>query len=51
MQIPKDERSKLDAKAKQSIFIGYGEDEFGYKFYDPVEKKLVRSRDVKFMKD
>jgi len=44
--IPRDERSKMDAKTRQCIFISYGEDEFGYRFYDPVEKKLVRSRDV-----
>ncbi|KAK8548084.1 hypothetical protein V6N12_061007 [Hibiscus sabdariffa] len=37
----KDERSKLDAKTHQCIFIGYGLDgEFGYRLYDPVQKKL-----------
>jgi len=51
VHVPKDERSKLDAKSRQRIFIGYGENEFGYGFYDPVGKKLVRSRDVKFMED
>ena len=51
VHVPKDERSKSDAKSKQCIFIGYGENEFGYMFYDLVEKKLVRSRDVKFMED
>ena len=51
VHVPKDERSKLDAKSRQCKFIGYGEDEFGYRFYDPIEKKLVRSRDVKFMED
>ena len=51
VHVPKDERSKLDAKSRQCIFIGYGEDEFGYRFYDPIEKKLVRIRDVKFMED
>ena len=51
VHVPKDERSKLDARSRQCIFIGYGEDEFGYRFYDPIEKKLVRSRDVKFMED
>ena len=35
----------------QYIFIGYGENEFGYMFYDLFEKKLVRSRDVKYMED
>jgi len=31
--------------------IGYDHDEFGYRFYDLVEKKLVRSRDVIFVED
>ncbi|RDY03729.1 hypothetical protein CR513_12653, partial [Mucuna pruriens] len=35
----------------ECIFIGYGHDEYGYRMYDPVEKKLVRSRDVQFMED
>jgi len=51
VHVPKDERSKLDKKTRQCIFIGYGEDEFGYRFYDPIEKKLVRNRDVQFMED
>ncbi|KAJ0086211.1 hypothetical protein Patl1_08070 [Pistacia atlantica] len=51
VHIPRDERSKLDMKTRQCIFIGYGLDEFGYRLYDPVEKKLVRSRDVVFIED
>ena len=51
VHVPKDERSKLDAKSRQCIFISYGENEFGYRFYDPLEKKLVKSCDVKFMED
>jgi hypothetical protein len=51
MHIPKDERSKLDVKTRQCIFLGYGLDEFGYRLYDPVEKKLVRRRDVVFIED
>ena len=51
VHIPKDERSKLDVKARQCIFRGYGLNEFGYRLYDPIEKKLVRSRDVMFMED
>ena len=38
VHVPKDERSKLDAKTSQCIFIGYGLDEFGYRLYDPIEK-------------
>ena len=51
VHIPKDERSKLDMKTRQCIFVGYGQDEFGYRFYNPVTKKLVRSRDVVFMEN
>ncbi|KAE8690949.1 hypothetical protein F3Y22_tig00110893pilonHSYRG00781 [Hibiscus syriacus] len=50
--IPKDEISKLDAKTRQYIFIGYGLDgEFGYRLYDLVQKKLMRSRDIIFIED
>ncbi|RVW19193.1 Retrovirus-related Pol polyprotein from transposon TNT 1-94 [Vitis vinifera] len=51
VHIPKDEISKLDAKTRPCVFIGYGHDELGYRFYDPMQKKLVRSRDVVFMED
>ena len=51
VHVPKDERSKLDAKTKQCIFLGYGHEEFGYKLWDPVERKMVRSRDVVFIED
>ncbi|RDY03186.1 hypothetical protein CR513_13260, partial [Mucuna pruriens] len=51
VHIPKDKRSKLDMKTRQCIFIGYVHDEYGYRLYDPVKKKLVRSRDVQFMED
>ena len=51
VHIPKDERSKLDAKTRQYVFIGYSHDDFGYKLYDPVENKIVRSRDVVFVED
>lgn len=51
VHIPKDERSKLNVKTRQCVFLGYGQDEFGYRFYDLVQKKLVRSRDVIFIED
>jgi len=51
VHVPKDERSKLDVKTRECVFIGYGQDMLGYKFYDPVQKKLVRSRDVVFVED
>ncbi|XP_057972666.1 uncharacterized protein LOC131160801 [Malania oleifera] len=42
VHIPKDERSKPDVKTQQCIFLGYGLDVFGYRLYDPVEKKLLQ---------
>ena len=51
VHIPKDERSKLNDKAKQCIFLGYGHEEFGYRLWDPVNRKVVRSRDVVFLED
>jgi len=49
--VPKDERSKLEVKTRQCIFICYDHDELDYMLYDLVEKKLVKSYDVKFMED
>lgn len=51
VHVPKDERSKLDSKSKECIFLGYGNEEFGYRLWDPVEKKIIRSRDVVFFED
>ncbi|XP_049347858.1 (-)-germacrene D synthase-like [Solanum verrucosum] len=46
VHVSKDERSKLDAKTRHCICVKYGLDEFGYKIYDPIEKKLARSCDI-----
>ena len=51
MDVAKDQRSKLDSKSKPCIFMGYSEDEFGYRLWDLVDKKVVRSRDIVFMED
>ncbi|KAI4357804.1 hypothetical protein L6164_001728 [Bauhinia variegata] len=51
VHIPRDERFKLDGKSKQCIFLSYGNEEFGYKLWDPINKKIVRSRDVIFFED
>lgn len=42
---------KPDDKAKECIFIGYGYEEFWYSLWDPMAKKLIRSRDVMFLKN
>ena len=46
--VPKEQRTKLDDKSIPCIFIGYGDEEFGYRLWDPVKKKVIRSRDVVF---
>ena len=46
--VPKEQRTNLDDKSVPCIFIGYGDEEFGYKLWDLVKKKVIRSRDVIF---
>ncbi|KAE8691550.1 ABC transporter B family member 18 [Hibiscus syriacus] len=48
VHVPADERSKLDAKSKECIFLGYKKGVKGFKFWDPIAKKIVISRDVVF---
>ena len=48
VHISSDERSKLDPKSKKYIFIGYVKGVKGYKFWDPVAKKIVINRDAVF---
>ena len=47
--IPENQRKKLDAKSRKSIFVGYPEGVKGFKLYDPVTHKFIRSRDVIFL--
>ena len=49
--ILKDERSKLDDKAKKCIFLNYGREKFRYRLWNPVARKLIRSTDVVFLED
>ena len=46
MRIPKEKRKKLSAQSKPMMFLGY--EEMGYKFIDPVSKKLTVARDAIF---
>ena len=44
--VPDQRRTKLDDKSKKLVLIGYDEKSKAYKLYDPLEKKIVASRDV-----
>ena len=46
--VPKDERQKLDPKARKCIFLGYGTETKGYRLYDPERRRVFHSRDVLF---
>ena len=46
--VPKDERGKLDSKTKRCILLGYGSVQKGYRLIDPVTRKILHSRNVKF---
>lgn len=47
--IPKDERYKLDDKTTECIFLGYSHEEFGYRLWDPICIKVIRSINVVFL--
>ena len=51
VHVPKDERKKLDDKAKECIFVGYGDEKFGFRLWDLKVKKLIRSQDVTFLEN
>ena len=38
-------------KSRPYIFLGYGEDEFGYKLWYLIDKKVIQSRDIVFMEE
>ena len=46
--VPKDERKKLDSKARKCILLGYGAETKGYRLYDQKRARVFHSRDVQF---
>ena len=49
--VPEELRKKLDDRSEKYIFIGYSEQSKAYRLYNPITKKFLVSRDVKFMED
>lgn len=43
-------KSKLDPRCKEGIFVGYSEETKGFRVWLPVEQKVIISRDVKFLR-
>lgn len=49
VHLPKEERRKLDRTATKMVLVGYDEQSKAYRCYDSDKKKLVISRDVRFV--
>ena len=48
VHIDSDAYSKLNAKSKICFYIGYGDEKFGYRFWDEQNRKVIRTRNVIF---
>ena len=48
VHVPDEQRQKLDAKSVVCIFIGYGDDGYGYRLFDVATRRVIRSRNVTF---
>lgn len=51
VQIPKELRKKWDPKSQKLLFMGYCENRKGYRLINPADKKIIFSRDVKFLEE
>lgn len=48
-QIPKELRKKWDPKSQKLLMMGYSETRKAYRLINPINKKIIFSRDVKFL--
>lgn len=48
VHIDSNARCKLDPKFMECTFIGYETDEFGYRFWDDHNRKIIKSKNVIF---
>ena len=51
VHVAMNKRAKLDPKSRPCIFLRYSDDEFGYRLWNLVEKKVIQSRDIVFMEE
>ena len=52
VHIPKAKQNgKLNQQSAKCIFVGYPNNSKGHKFYNPIEKKIIRSNDVVFFEN
>lgn len=51
VHVPKNQRTKLDARALKCVFIGYGVNQKGYKCFHPPTQKMYVTMDVTFYED
>ena len=49
--VPKKLRKKLDDRSEKCIFVGYSEQSKSYILYNPITKKFIISKDVKFFEN
>ena len=49
--VPEELGNKFDDISEKCIFVGYSAQSKTYKLYNPITKKEIISRDVKFIKD
>ena len=48
---PKEQKKNLDDKGVKCIFIGYNSESKAYRLYDPINKKIIISRDIEFLEN
>lgn len=46
--IPDQQRTKMEAKAKHYVFVGYADHSKAYRLYDPETNRIIERRDVAF---